>query len=250
MLTGVKKLKMILWMVLLTSICISGTGCSTSMHGENEIDVYEKINNMDRSEYPDDLIKLYERNPETEEFVLNYPNNKNIEKVIDLSNYKHSKTVPQFMQWDTRWGYAEYSGNMIGLSGCGPTCLSMVTIYITGNVEMHPKALAEFATKQGYVVDGTGTKWTLFSEGARKLGLDVTELPLDESRIIRNLEVGNPIICAMGPGDFTTTGHFIVLTGYVDGKIKINDPNSYMNSERLWKYDEIVNQIKNLWAFR
>lgn len=250
MLTGAKKLRIILWIVLLTGICISGTGCSTSMHGGNIIKVFEKSDEVNMSEYPDDLIELYERNPETEEFVRNYPNNKNIENVIDLSNYKHSKIVPQLMQWDTRWGYAQYAGKIIGLSGCGPTCLSMVTIYITGNVDMNPRALAEFATSNDYAVDGTGTKWTLFSDGARKLGLDVTELPLDENRIVRNLEVGNPIICAMGPGDFTTTGHFIVLTGAVDGKIKINDPNCYKNSEKLWEYSEIMNQIKNLWAFR
>lgn len=72
----------------------------------------------------------------------------------------------------------------------------------------------------------------------------------DEDRIIRNLEVGNPIICIMGPGDFTTSGHYIVMTGYVDGKIKVNDPNSPTKSEKLWDYDEIKDQIRNLWVCR
>ena len=53
----------------------------------------------------------------------------------------------------------------------------------------------------------------------------------------------------MGPGDFTTTGHYIVMTGYVDGKISVNDPNSYENSEALWSYEQICGQIRNLWAF-
>ena len=54
----------------------------------------------------------------------------------------------------------------------------------------------------------------------------------------------------MGPGDFTTTGHFIVLSGCEDGLIKINDPNSYANSEKLWSYEEIADQIRNLWVIR
>jgi hypothetical protein len=76
------------------------------------------------------------------------------------------------------------------------------------------------------------------------------EIPLDEDRLIRNLEVGNPVICVMGPGDFTTTGHFIVMTGYSDGEIHINDPNSIRRSEKTWKYEEIKDQIRNLWVCR
>ena len=62
------------------------------------------------------------------------------------------------------------------------------------------------------------------------------------------MEAGNPIICVMGPGDFTTTGHFIVMTDYVDGKIKINDPNSPIRSNKLWDCDLIKDQIRNLWV--
>ena len=54
----------------------------------------------------------------------------------------------------------------------------------------------------------------------------------------------------MGPGDFTSTGHFIVLTGYKDGKISVNDPNSHKNSEKLWSYEDIKDQIMNLWVIR
>ena len=74
--------------------------------------------------------------------------------------------------------------------------------------------------------------------------------PLDENRIRTNLEAGVPVICVMGPGDFTTSGHFIVLTGLDDGKFRVNDPNSIANSEKLWSYEQIAGQIKNLWAIR
>ena len=63
------------------------------------------------------------------------------------------------------------------------------------------------------------------------------------------LEANIPIICIMGPGDFTDGGHFIVLSGWEDGKIRINDPNSTANSEKLWTYEEIKGQIRNMWEY-
>ena len=115
--------------------------------------------------------------------------------------------------------------------------------------DINPERL-EWAKENGYCVAGSGSLWTLISEGGEKLGLDVTEIPLDKQRIINNLEVGNPIICVMGPGVFTSTGHFIVMTGYENGKIKINDPNSYANSQKAWDYEDIYDQINNLWVIR
>lgn len=210
---------------------------------------YAKEHELSYFQYPKSLIELLERNPETEKFVLEYPTAKDMEYTIDLSGYSRD-TVPLFMQWDQRWGYIQYGSDVAALTGCGPVCLSMAGYYLTGDEAYSPDKMLAFASKNGYYVDGIGSSWTLISEGGVKLGLDVTELPLDEGRIRANLEVGNPVICVMGPGDFTTTGHFIVLTGWEDGKIRVNDPNSIANSEKLWTYDQISGQIKNLWAIR
>ena len=54
----------------------------------------------------------------------------------------------------------------------------------------------------------------------------------------------------MGPGDFTTTGHFIVLTGIGDnGDVLVNDPNSKKNSEKSWSIEKLIPQIRNLWTY-
>ena len=52
----------------------------------------------------------------------------------------------------------------------------------------------------------------------------------------------------MGPGDFTSSGHYIVLTGYSDGAFSVNDPYSINNSNKKWTYEQIESQIKNIWA--
>ena len=196
-----------------------------------------------------ELIQLAKRNSEAIQFVYDYPQNKDKVFTISLDDEVSTDKVPLFIQWDERWGYSHYGESIIGINGCGPTCLSMVAVHLLGNVELNPKWMANYSEEEGYCSE-SGTLWALMSDGAKKLGLESVEIPLDESRIYSNLNVGNPIICSMGPGAFTTEGHFIVLCGMKEGKIIINDPNSRKNSEKLWTYDEIQDQIKNLWVFR
>jgi len=62
------------------------------------------------------------------------------------------------------------------------------------------------------------------------------------------LEAGSPIILALGKGDFTTTGHYIVLTGWDGQAFTVNDPNSRERSEKLWTYEQLEGQIRNIWA--
>jgi len=210
---------------------------------------YAHANGYDYGDYPESLIYLLLRNPETEKFVLEYPMMKGSASDPDMTEYDRDE-IPLFLQWDQDWGYLPYSGDLVGITGCGPVCLSMAAWYLTGDPEMTPNNMVQFAIENRYYVKGSGSSWELISEGGKKLGFDVTEIPLDKGRIFRNLEVDNPIICAMGPGDFTSTGHFIVLAGCEDGLIKINDPNSLENSQRLWSYEEIEDQIRNIWVIR
>lgn len=215
---------------------------------EQQVMEYAKAHGVTFGDYPSSLIALLERNPETEAFVLEYPLWETVE--YDLSEYENSSSVPLFMQWDQRWGYEKYGSDVIGITGCGPTCLAMVGYYLTGDDWYTPANVAAFAWEEGYYSPGSGSSWTLISRGGVELGLDVTEIPLVKKRITDNLGAGNPIICAMGPGDFTESGHYIVLTGMEDGKFRVNDPNSRANSERLWSYEEIEDQIRNIWVIR
>ena len=243
-------INIILLLILLISCSNQESSNSSYSDADKIISAFSKEHQLELSDWPDNLRELLEKNPEAEEFVLQYPLIKDETPDIDLSEYVGSSEVPLFLQWDERWGYSMYGDNMMGLSGCGPTCLSMVCVYILDDAKYSPLYIADFAQQNGYCVPGNGSSWTLISEGGILLGLDVTEIPLDENRIIRNLEAGNPIICIMGPGDFTTSGHYIVMTGYEDGKIKVNDPNSPARSDMLWDYDSIKDQIRNLWVCR
>lgn len=215
---------------------------------ERMVEAYAREQGISFHKYPKSLIDLLERNPETEEFVLNYPFRQ--ETSIDMTEFDRTTGVPLMMQWDTRWGYMTYGSDFVANTGCGPVCLAMAGWYLTGDTKYSPDQVIEFATENGYYSKGNGSKWTLISQGGVDLGLKVTELPLVERKITNYLKAGEIIIAVMGPGDFTTTGHYILLTGMKDGELRINDPNSHANSEKTWPYETFAAQVRNLWLIQ
>lgn len=200
--------------------------------------------------YPEELLELLQKNPETREFVENYPEKYGTVSWEPLTELAGSEQFPLLLQWDERWGYYPYGEGVMGLTGCGPTCLSMVAIYLMGDTSMTPPVIAAFSADNGYCVPGHGTSWELMAEGAQQLGLYADELPLNEKTIADHLKAGNPIICIMGPGDFTDGGHYIVFTEWEDGMVTVMDPNSKTNSAKQWVFEDIKDQIRNLWAYR
>lgn len=197
--------------------------------------------------YPQDLLELAVKNIEAVDFVLAYPENKDSEPAKTADEVT-AGTAVQFLQWDKRWGYAHYGDSFLAVSGCGPTALAMAAAGLTGDNTITPYTVARYAEDNGYYVDGVGSSWSLISEGCRHFGLTATELSLSADSIYEALSAGKPVICSVRPGDFTTTGHFIVIYGTQDGQLKIYDPNSRIRSEQLWDYERVAGQINNLWA--
>lgn len=199
-------------------------------------------------QYPADLLELLSNNEETADFVLGYTEKKGQVPAEDIGEVA-SGEIPLLLQWDERWGYTQYGDNMIAINGCGPTVVAMAAAGLTGDNSITPYKVAQYAEEQEYYTGESGTSWELMTQGAVHFGVQGQELGLSEDEILSELESGHPVICSMRPGDFTTTGHFIVLTGVEDGKIRVNDPNSRKRSETLWDYDTLEYQINNLWAF-
>ena len=158
---------------------------STPTEAEQTVHAYAAAHKIPYGSYPKDLIELLEINPETRDFVLNYPTR--LEIPVDLSGYSR-ETVPLFLQWDPMWGYEKYGSGCIGQTGCGPTCLAMVGYYLTGKESFNPKDVAAFSGKNGYYASGYGSSWTLISEGGVKLGLKVQELPLVKGKMTAAVE--------------------------------------------------------------
>lgn len=225
------------------------TGADARRRLEKMAGTSEKVRTVldNADQYPEDLLELLANNEETADFVLDYPQKKDqapAESIGDLTG-----GIPLLFQWDERWGYAVYGDNMIAINGCGPTALAMAAAGLTGDTGITPVRVAQYAAEQGYYEGDAGTSWALMTEGAAAFGVIGQEIGLSRDEVFAELESGHPIICSMRPGDFTSTGHFIVLVGTENGKIRVNDPNSRARSEALWEYDRLESQINNLWAY-
>lgn len=197
-------------------------------------------------QYPDVVAQKFLEDDEWLDYLLGWPGEPLYS--IGLEEDLQAGGIPHLMQWDRRWGYDSYGEDVLGLTGCGPVCLSMVAAGLTGNPALHPLAVARLAEEKGYYIPGTGTSWELMTDCA-ELGITGHELPLHEATIAAHLEAGEVVICSVRPGDFTATGHFLVLAGLApDGGFEVLDPTSHRQI-RSWAYKDLSPQIANLWAF-
>lgn len=206
--------------------------------------------------YPENVVDLLSKNPETVDFVEHYGEKKDVKPAASLSEnlegenqLEYSGKIPKLLQWDERWGYAPYGTSIIAVSGCGPTCLSMVVAGLTGDETVTPAVVAEYGTANNAVDEGNNTYWSFMMQAGANWGLACKEGNADEGLVKAELEAGHPIICSLRPGDFTQIGHFIVLTSYKDGKVTVCDPFSVENTEKEWVYSEIRDQIKAMWIY-
>lgn len=260
------------------------TSEETETKTPEEIEAEKVQEVLDSDQYKDQLGELYKKNPETKEIILNrekysddlltwlfdhqealqwvidYPEQsaRSEEELssqglqaVDLKDYRIQNHIPVYFQWSEVWGYASYGSENIGMGGCGPTSLSMVATGLTGNTSFTPKYVADMSVNMGYYVDDVGTDWTLMTAGASELGINSAQLTnWSEDTLKSELSAGHPIICSMGPGDFTNQGHFIVLSGLTeDGHVLVNDPNSKINSRKKWDLNTIINQMNAAWSF-
>lgn len=216
-------------------------------------DSTQQLNEINKNPdlYPDELLNLAEKNPETADFVLNYPSHKDYLD-DDLSSLDLS-SVPKLYQWDKRWGYTMYGDNLHAITGCAPTVLSMAALYLSKDYRYTPYYFAQLSEKYGYYVTSVGTDWSFITDGADMVGLQAYEISNMEESIDSILDDGGVVVCSMRPGDFTSTGHFILISGttYTDTNAKgyiVHDPNSEERSIKSWSYETLQHQISGIWA--
>ena len=199
-------------------------------------------------QYPEALLNNLCCNPNMLDFALGYQ--ENYDTTSGTLEASELDGIPLFIQWDKRWGYDAYGNDVIGLSGCGPTCLSMIVIGLTKNQEATPDKLADYATEHGYYEQNSGTKWSFMDEVAAVYGVQGYYIYLSKDNMQEELSQGHPLVCAMRSGDFTSQGHFIVIAGMEGDKFLVHDPNSIERSQQLWDYVTLQYQISAIWAFK
>lgn len=177
-----------------------------------------------------------------DEFVSNIADN--ITVGLDLANFV------DYDQTDPRWGNNPFygAGNIFAYTGCGPTSAAMILRYLTGNPDITPDDIGDFASANGYTCQG-GTTGELFAPAAAQYGINVTTQ--SSSDIAQNLRDGNLVIVATNQYG----GHFIVVKGITeDGNYIISDPYEPAGGTSLdgVQTPQTINSIlqtTNVWVF-
>lgn len=242
-----RVLSIVVALLFIDAILKYSSGLGQSNSAEKIITEYASNNGFTLDDYPMEIREMLVQNNETKEFVTNYPKkitNFKPDK-LDFSSYKGCTEPPHLLQWDMRWGYMSYNGNVFGLTGSAPTCLSMVSIYVLHDISRTPVFIANFAKGTDY----ESNPERLLSIGSRYLDLSTSEVPPNNQRMREAvMEDGSAVICMLKSQELS---QFVVITKIDDdGNFVIHDPSSKNRSKNGYSYTELKNNgLKRIWKF-
>ena len=166
-----------------------------------------------------------------------------------------------YLQTDPRWKNNNYSAagerKTIGSSGCGPTAAAMV-IATLKDKSVTPAETAEWSMAHGYKAFNQGTYYSYFLPQFSQYGIAAERLNSSSvygqtasaahTKAQNALKRGDWIIACMGKGNWTTSGHFILVYAYENGTVFINDPASTAASRLKNTWNVFAPQAKYLWT--
>ena len=153
-----------------------------------------------------------------------------------------------FNQHDSRWADYLWGGqDPLTSYGCGPTALAMVVDSFTEH-DVTPIDMAVWSQENGYYSPGHGSFHNLVPAALAAFGLRVesSQMALTPENLIGALGLDKILVLLMGPGHFTSNGHFILVTGATeDGLLNIVDPQSLENTVTPWDPALIIQEVRN-----
>lgn len=160
-----------------------------------------------------------------------------------------------YKQYDSKWGSVVYTKNntynksqTIRSSGCGPTAMADI-VATWWDSSVTPVAMAALSVANGYRTTNSGTAWGFFKFVAQKYKASKFIQTSNYSTASNAIENGALVICSMGPGLYTTGGHFI-LWWKTDGTYNyVNDPASASSNRARSKVNIIRSQAKQFFIF-
>lgn len=168
-----------------------------------------------------------------------------------------------YLQTDSRWKNVDYSAagekTTIGASGCGPTAMAMV-LATWCDKSVTPQSECAWALAHGFKAPHQGTYYGYFESAGRRFGLTVQRL--NYTTIYGNsksschtqaktaLDTGDLVIACMGPGNWTSSGHYVLVYGIIGDVIYINDPASTKKTRTQGSYSLFKQQTKLYWVIK
>ena len=154
-----------------------------------------------------------------------------------------------YKQNDSKWGSLPYAvdgeKSTIKSAGCGPTAMADVLAAIV-DPYIDPVTCASWARMHGYKAYKAGTYHSYIQAQAAEYGVSCRQIAKTQART--ELLNGNWLIAVMGPGIWTSSGHYIVAYGYKDDMVYINDPASTKAARACNKWSAFLTQVKKIWV--
>jgi len=157
-----------------------------------------------------------------------------------------------FKQADKRWGANMYSnhgdrGQTMANSGCGPTAMADIIATVKDKSQT-PWTLAKLAMALGDRTYSNGTAWEFFIPHIMEhfhFSKAIKTATLDG--LLACLDAGGYVVCSMGPGYWTSGGHYICVWKYDSTYIYANDPASSKRTKQA--IAQFMRERKQFWCF-
>lgn len=168
-----------------------------------------------------------------------------------------------YLQTDPRWDACDYSAKgektTIGASGCGPTAMAMV-LATWADPSVDPKTECAWALAHGYKAPRQGTYYGYFEPAGARYGLEVDRLNWTNiygratshhhETVKEAIERGDLVIACMGKGNWTSSGHYVLVWDIRGETIYINDPASTKAHRVRGDYALFKKQVKYYWVVK
>ena len=164
-----------------------------------------------------------------------------------------------YLQTDRKWANQAYAvkgeSATVGGSGCGPTAMAMV-LATWADPKVTPATECAWALAHGYKCKGHGTFYGYFAPAAARYGLVCTQINYASlhgnatssyhTQVKRALAAGDMVIACMGPGNWTRSGHFVLVWAMREDLdiVYINDPASTLTRRTRGSWKLFKSQVK------
>lgn len=173
----------------------------------------------------------------------------------------------EYKQYDSRWKNKDYSAvdasgkklekTTIGRAGCGTTCSAMVISTIK-NGFISPINTSMWSIEHGFKYVGGGThygyfipQFAMYEIKCKRLNYGNNYGNIDKrvtEDALAEIKSGKWLIACVGKGIWTSSGHYILVYGYENGTVYINDPASAKVIRAVNTWENLAKQTKYFWS--
>lgn len=164
-----------------------------------------------------------------------------------------------YLQTDTRWSNKDYSAKgestTIGKAGCGPTACAMVIASLVDNT-VTPVNACTYSLAHGFKAKNQGTYYSFIRSYLQEYSIESVQLNQSNlykkassvhDKALKAIKDGDWVICCMGKGNWTSSGHFILWYDVEGSLALVKDPNSTKTTRTRNTVSLLQNEVKYYW---